>query len=100
MQRSFIFSLLFGVFCSNSYAISNIEICEMRASIMQSIAYERDGGMSKKEVKRTFKSKLGKDLPVSFDAYVDAIYEKRNIKPEDIKTVILHSCYKEFGLIK
>ena len=99
-MKNIIFATIFGLFCIQSYAMSDKEICELRANSMHAIAVERDAGKTKKQVKAIVRNKLRYNLPDSFDLYLDAIYKEKTIKPEDIRVVILHSCYQEFGLIK
>lgn len=99
-MKNIIFATIFGLFCIQSYAMSDKEICELRADTMQAIAVERDAGKTKKQVKEIVRNKLKYNLPDSFDLYLDAIYKEKTIKPEDIRVVILYSCYQEFGLIK
>lgn len=80
--------------------MSDRDICEARASTMQAIATERDAGKTKKQVKAIMKKKFGHNLPSSFDVYLDIVYKEKDIKPSDMRTVFLYSCYQEFGIIK
>lgn len=87
-------------FSAQSLAISNKEICNIRADLMESIANERDKGKSKEQAKKLIKNNLNSQLPPAFDMYLDAVYEGQKYSPNEIKTISLYSCYQEFGLIK
>lgn len=100
MSKNIIIGAIFSVLHFSSYAMSDKDICEARASTMQAIAVERDAGKTKKQVKAIMKSKFGSSLPNSFDVYLDIVYKEKSITPTDMRTVFLYSCYKEFGLIK
>lgn len=100
MKKNIVCAAILGISCTHSYAMSDKEICEARAATMQSVAVERDTGKTKKQVKAIMKNQFGKNLPDSFDLYLDTIYKEKSIKPADIRTIILYSCYQEFGLIK
>lgn len=100
MNKFIIATLLLMITTSQSYAMSDREICEIRANIMTSIAKERDAGTPKKKVKKIIKQKLGEQLPDSFELYVDAVYENPKMSPTDMRTISLYSCYQEFGIIK
>lgn len=86
--------------CSQSFAVSNKEICDTRAELLFKIAQARDEGVSKKQVKSFIERKYKIQLPAAFDIYVDATYEGRKYNPDEIKTISLYSCYKEYWIIK
>ena len=100
MKKTFFIAAIFSVLHFSSYAMSDQDICEVRASTMQAIAAERDAGKTKNQVKASMKKNFGSNLPSSFDVYLDIVYKEKNINPSDMKKVFLYSCYKEFGLIK
>jgi len=95
-------AFLAGVFLAsaNVWAVSDKEICDVRGDLMASIAKARDQGTTKRQVRRVVQDNLRVPLPATFDTYVNAVYAGKEYGPEDIKTIALYSCYKEFGLIK
>lgn len=67
---------------------------------MAAIAKARDQGATKQQVRRVVQDSLKVPLPAGFDTYVNAVYAGKEYGPEDMKTIALYSCYKEFGLIR
>ena len=100
MKTNIMIAAIFLSASFTSYAMSDKDICELRAGSMQEIAMARDLGKTKKQVKEIARRKLGRNLPDSFDIYLDIVYKEKEIKPSDIKVLFLYSCYKELGLIK
>jgi hypothetical protein len=100
-----IFAILFfaSFYTSQSAAMTDREICKIRAEIVEHMALERDAGRNKKQVKvnvqKAIKKKLNMQLPKSFDIYLDGVFEFREISPERTKDIVLYTCYQEFGLI-
>jgi len=70
------------------------DICEMRAALVRGAAVERDKGVSKKKVIAMALSKLGPGAK-GFAAYVDAVYENRDISPDMFYKFTYMSCVKE-----
>lgn len=83
---------------STAFALDYKELCKMRSDLMKSIAFERDSGKPKKQVKDHLKKTFGKKLPSAADSYVDSVYEYPNIKPNQIAQAVLVTCYEEFGV--
>lgn len=98
--NSFLFTV--ALFLSlPSLAMSDKEICRMRGDLMHSIAIARDAGKTQKQVKKVLSDAFGQKLPSNTDIYIKLVYEEsKGMNPEDVKTVTIYSCYKEFGLIK
>ena len=95
-------AFLAGVFLASAsaWAVSDKEICDVRGDLMASIAKARDQGTTKRQVRRVVQDSLRVPLPAAFDTYVDAVYAGKQYGPDDIRTIAIYSCYKEFGLIK
>lgn len=97
-QTAFVIGIL--LVSVNSWAVSDKEICKIRGDVMAAIAKARDQGATKQQVRRVVQDSLKVPLPAGFDTYVNAVYAGKEYGPEDMKTIALYSCYKEFGLIK
>jgi hypothetical protein len=97
-----IFALLFFTlfYTSQSAAMTDKEICDARANIMEYMATERDSGKNKKQVKKLIQKRIGIQLPKSFEIYIDAVFEFPEASPKKMRDISLYSCYQEFGLIK
>jgi ferric iron reductase protein FhuF len=88
------------IFCQPTSAVTDKEFCDLRADLMLGVAQARDEGVPKRQVRKFMEQKSNIKLPPTFDVYVDAVYENRKYKPNELKTISLYSCYKEFGILK
>lgn len=84
---------------SSAVAMSDKDICQMRAELMGAMAIERDKGKTKTQVKALINKNMKQKLPKSFDIYIDAVFEFKEASPNKMKEISLYSCYQEFGLL-
>lgn len=96
----FYLSFFLFLLCQPASAATDKEICDLRANLMLGVAQARDEGIPKRNVRKYVEQKTNINFPPSFDIYVDAVYQNRKYKPNELKTISLYSCYKEFGIIK
>ena len=85
---------------AQALAMSNKDICNLRANLIEDIAKERDKGKSKNQINKAMRNNLNYQLPSAFDKYLNAVYDGKKYTPNELKTISLYSCYQEFGLIK
>lgn len=90
--------LVVTIFYSNSYAMSDYEVCEARAAIVYLIAVKRDSGESKQQVKKYFLNKFNNRLPDSFDMYIESVYMGEKATPLQMQKISLKLCHEEFDL--
>jgi hypothetical protein len=83
--------LMASIAFSSSVFAADAGLCEIRASLLGSVAQERDKGVSREKVKR----QLPKDFQ-GMSPWIDIIYDKTNgMKPSEVAYLVKRACLAE-----
>lgn len=82
----------------NAVALTDSEICSFRGQMVQSLAQARDEGKSEKQTEREVKAVMRKVFPKikppDFQTYIRLVYDNRDIRPDQLRTVTEFTCIR------
>ena len=85
-------TILTAMLCANATAASK-DACEVRSSLVGSIAIERDKGTKKEHTVKLVRSMFRANADTSsLPAYVDLVYSQPSISPDSFKRLSFKQC--------
>ena len=90
-------SILMLLVSSGSFAMSQEEICNYRARLVEQFALARDAGITERQTLLEAKKQLRKLGPSASDmrSYIHLVYTRRDITPEHFRLATEVSCRLE-----